>query len=259
MITWNVSPEIIDFGFLKLRWYGLMFLAGFTIGLRIMRWMFKREGRDASVLDSLLMHMVTGTIIGSRLGHCLFYDPSYYFSNPLKIFAIWEGGLASHGGAIGVLIACAIFARKNPKFSFLWIMDRIAVVTVLTGSFIRIGNLMNSEILGRPTDVPWAFIFTRVDQVPRHPAQLYESLSYLIIFTISILTYRFYSKGKNTGLLFSLVTGLIFFSRFFIEFYKENQEAFEKGMILNMGQILSIPFVLVSLWLFIRAQRRKQA
>jgi len=191
--------------------------------------------------------MIFGTVIGARLGHCLFYNPSYYLSNPIEIFKVWEGGLASHGAAIGILIAVYLFSKKKKNYSFLWIIDRIVIVVALAGTFIRLGNLFNSEIIGKPTDVSWAFIFTAVDDLPRHPTQLYESISYLIIFLILLFIYYKGLEKDRGGFLFGLFLVLIFTFRFFVEFLKENQSAFERGMILDMGQILSIPFVIAGI------------
>lgn len=249
MVTWNVSPVLVELGPLQLRYYSLMFIAGFSIGFQLMLKICKWENRPIEKLDSLLTHIFLGTLIGARLGHVLFYSPGYYLSHPIEILKVWEGGLASHGGGLGVFLAIYIFHRKNPEFSLLWLFDRIAMFTIMTGSFIRIGNLMNSEIIGRPTDGSWGFIFTRIDQVPRHPTQIYESVCYAIIF---LLSWSLYIKNKSKirpGLLLGLVLALTFLVRFFVEFFKENQEAFESGMLINMGQILSLPFIAAGFYL----------
>lgn len=253
MITWNVSPTIVHVGPLQLRWYGLMFLAGFLIGFQGMKKICTWEKKPLEKLDSLLTYLFMGTLFGARLGHCLFYEPSYYFAHPLDILKIWEGGLASHGGGIGVLIAILLFSRKNPEFPLFWILDRVAIFTVLTGSFIRIGNLMNSEIVGRPTDLPWAFVFTKIDSLPRHPTQIYESLCYFVIASLGWRTYLKYKARLPAGRIFGLTMALIFVARFGIEFLKENQEAFEASLPLNMGQLLSIPFVLVGAYFYLRS------
>ena len=262
LIHWNASPEIFSIGPVVLRWYGLMFLMGFTLGYQGLKKACQWEkigGKNyTEKLDSLLIHLVLGTTIGARLGHCLFYDPAYYLSHPLDIFKIWEGGLASHGGGIGVIIAIWLFVRKNPEFSMWWLFDRIAVYTVLTGAFIRLGNLMNSEILGKPTDGTWGFIFDRVDQVARHPAQLYESISYFVIFAVTFVIYRQLKAKTPQGLLFGMVFAGIFICRFVIEFFKEVQSPFEEDMFLNMGQLLSIPFVLIGIyfvWISLRSRK----
>ncbi|MGZ3743574.1 MAG: prolipoprotein diacylglyceryl transferase [Pseudobdellovibrionaceae bacterium] len=256
MISWNVSPTIVKIGPLQLRWYGLMFLLGFLIGYQGMRKICLWEKKALEKLDSLLTHIFLGTLIGARLGHCLFYEPGYYFSHPLDIFKVWEGGLASHGGALGVLLAIWLFSRKNPDFPLMWILDRVAIFVVLTGAFIRIGNLMNSEIIGRPTDVDWAFVFERVDKLPRHPTQIYESLCYFIIALLSWTTYKKYKKNLSPGRVFGMTLSLIFICRFIIEFFKENQESFEAAMPVNMGQLLSLPFVLVGIYFYVRSFRQ---
>lgn len=255
MIHWNVSPTLVKLGPLQLRWYGLMFLAGFLIGYQAMRKICQWEKKPVEKLDSLLTHIFLGTLIGARLGHCLFYEPGYYLSHPVEILKIWEGGLASHGGSIGVLFAIWLFSRKNSEFPLMWIFDRVVIFTVMTGAFIRIGNLMNSEIIGRPTDVAWAFIFERVDSLPRHPTQIYESLCYAFIALIGWLIYRKYKARLAPGRIFGLSVMLVFIARFFIEFFKENQEAFESSLILNMGQLLSLPFIAVGLYFFLRSFR----
>jgi prolipoprotein diacylglyceryl transferase len=247
-ITWNPNPEIFNIGNFAVRWYGVLFALGFLFGYFIMQDFFRREKIPLKLLDQLTTYMVIATIIGARLGHCLFYEPEYYLSKPLEILKIWEGGLASHGGAIGIIIALYIFSRRN-NISYWWILDRIAIVTALAGFFIRMGNLMNSEIFGKVTDVAWGFIFIRASNPslatdPRHPTQIYEGLSYLVIFAILMVIY-YRSNGKfREGLAISLFMVLVFATRFFIEFLKVPQVGFERNLILNMGQILSIPFVL---------------
>lgn len=258
LLHWNVSPEILELGPIRLRWYGLMFLAGFSLGYHFMVKICRWENKPIDKLDSLLVHLVLGTTIGARLGHCLFYDPVFYLSNPLEILKIWEGGLASHGGGIGVMIALWWFSRKNPEFSLWWLLDRISIFTVMTGAFIRIGNLMNSEILGKPTDGTWGVIFDRVDVLPRHPAMVYESLSYALIFVLAYFgiylgIYRRKKLETPKGLLFGFVIAMIMLARFIIEFFKEIQSPFEKDLFLNMGQILSFPFILFGIYFVVRA------
>ena len=251
---WNVEPDIVHLGPARIRWYGLMFLLGFTIGYFIIKKMCERENRSFERLEGLLIYVVLGTAIGARLGHCLFYEPDYYLAHPIEILKIWEGGLASHGGTVGVMLAIWLFSRKHTEFAFMWIVDRLCVPVGLIAGLIRIGNLMNSEILGRPSNVPWAFVFQRVDQVPRHPAQLYESFSYFVLFAINMLIYRKNCRPPS-GLLFGISMIWIFSWRIVWEFFKENQEQFEKGMTLNMGQLLSIPFILMGIFFVVRALR----
>jgi prolipoprotein diacylglyceryl transferase len=256
-IEWSVSPEIFHLGPVSVRWYGFLFAMAFVAGYIIMSWVFKKEGRPKTDLEQLSVYMIFGTVIGARLGHCLFYNPEYYLSNPIEILKVWEGGLASHGAAIGIIIAIYLFSNKKKNYSMLWVLDRIVIVVALAGTFIRLGNLFNSEIIGIQTDVSWAFIFTSVDDLPRHPAQLYESIAYLIIFIILFLIYYKGIKKNKKGLLFGLFLVLVFTFRFFIEFVKENQSGFEEGLVLNMGQILSIPFVLMGLIFILKSFKQE--
>jgi phosphatidylglycerol---prolipoprotein diacylglyceryl transferase len=247
IIPWNPNPEIFRIGAFAIRWYGVLFASCFLFGYIIMSRMFKNEGLGEDVLDKLTIYMAIGTIIGARLGHCLFYEPAFYLRHPLEILLVWHGGLASHGAAIGILIVLWLFVRKEKK-GYAWVLDRIAIVVALSGFLIRMGNLMNSEIYGIETTVPWGFVFLRNNEVaPKHPTQIYEALAYLLIF---FLINRMYwrEKGKvYQGLLISIFLILVFTARFFIEFLKENQVPFEAKMKLNMGQLLSIPFVLLGI------------
>jgi phosphatidylglycerol---prolipoprotein diacylglyceryl transferase len=259
-ITWNVSPDIIRIGGTAIRWYGLLFAASFFFGYLIMARMFKKEGIPIKLLDELTTYMIVGTIVGARLGHCFFYEPGYYLHNPLKILMIWEGGLASHGAGIGIVLAILLFSWRK-KMDFLRVMDRIVVVVALSGFLIRTGNLMNSEIFGIPTGLPWGFRFIRalnpseaID--PRHPTQIYEGLSYLVIFFV-LLLYYYRKDGKpSPGFLFGLFLVTVFAMRFVIEFIKEPQESFESSMILNLGQLLSVPFIIAGILLIWYSRRR---
>jgi len=260
IVPWDVNPEIFRIGDFAVRWYGLLFASSFFFGYIIMNRIFKNEKLGEEVLDRLTIYMALGTIIGARIGHCFFYEPGYYLKNPQEILMIWHGGLASHGAAIGILTALWIFAKKERK-DYAWILDRIVITVALAGFFIRIGNLMNSEIYGVETTVPWGFVFLRNHEVaPKHPTQIYEALAYLGIF---VLLYRLYwtKKGEHLqGLLISLFLILVFTSRFFIEFLKEDQVAFEATMKINMGQWLSIPFVLAGVvGLYFTFTRKKRA
>ncbi len=253
-IHWNVSPEIFQLGPFSVRWYGLLFASGFLIGYYIGEWMLRSENVNQKWIDSVFFYIIIATIVGARLGHVFFYGWDYYSQNPSEIFKVWHGGLSSHGGTLGILIAIIIYSKVVTKRSMLWILDRIVVPTALVAAFIRMGNLMNSEIYGTQTSLPWGFIFERNGEtVAKHPTQLYEALSYLAAFVV--LTYMYWkTKAKNKeGLIFGLFFMFIFGSRFFIEFIKEDQEAFEAAMTLNMGQWLSIPFFLGGLFLAIRA------
>lgn len=251
-MNWSVSPTISFFegGPLQVRWYGLFFALSFVLGYQIMQYVFNKEGKNLKDLESLTLTMILGTVLGARLGHCLFYSPEYYLSNPIEILKIWEGGLASHGAMIGIPFALWIFTKKHKDFDYLWLIDRMVIVVALSGFFIRMGNFFNSEIIGMPTELPWAVIFSRIDELPRHPSQIYEALSYLIIFMF--LAFRYVknnfqiNRGESLGLFLMLVFGV----RIIWEFTKENQVAFESSMALNMGQMLSIPAVLVGAYLF---------
>jgi phosphatidylglycerol---prolipoprotein diacylglyceryl transferase len=257
-ITWNVDPEIFNIGFISVRWYGLFFALAFVIGQIIMSKMYVAEGRTEGDVDVLTLYMIIGTVVGARLGHTLFYAPDYYLSNPIEILKIWEGGLASHGATIGILLALWFFSRRQ-KLDYLWVLDRIVIVVALGGFFIRMGNLMNSEIFGRPTDAPWGFIFVRsreFSHVPRHPTQLYEGLTVLLLFFVLYWLWKKYKSALPKGLLFGIFVTVLFVSRLLIEFLKENQEAFEDDMILNMGQILSIPFILIGLFILFMVWRK---
>ncbi|HEY5749297.1 MAG TPA: prolipoprotein diacylglyceryl transferase [Chryseolinea sp.] len=257
-IHWNPSPTLFDLGFFSLRWYGMLFALGFVLSYQILQHYFKKEKVVPGLLDSLTIYVVLAAVIGARLGHCLFYDFDYYADHILEIFLpvkfqpqfefIGFQGLASHGGAFGILIAITIFCiRKN--ISFFWVLDKLALVIPLAGCCIRLGNLMNSEILGKPSTVPWAFIFEQEDPQPRHPAQLYEALSYLLIF----VALHFLNRGLNRrpGFIFGIFLVLLFATRFLLEFLKENQSPFESDLTFNMGQLLSIPFILFGLILAI--------
>ena len=258
--VWDVNPILISIGIVKIRWYGLMFATAFISSFMVMQWIYTREGKNVEELDRLLWYMVIGTIVGARLGHCLFYDPGYYLSHPLKILAIWEGGLASHGAAIGILFSLYLYQLKTDD-SYLWLMDRVAIAAMSAASFIRIGNFFNSEILGVPTDVPWAIIFARVDSLPRHPVQLYESLSYALIFVLLVFVYKKTADKAIKGLLFGICIATVFLARFFLEFVKTKQASYSSDLWLSTGQMLSIPFFLVGVFFIVWSlyKYRKQA
>jgi len=260
VIPWDVNPEIFRIGSFAVRWYGLLFASSFLFGYIILHRIFKNENLSDTLLDKLTIYVAVGTIAGARLGHCLFYEPGYYLSNPVEILKIWHGGLASHGAAIGIITAIWLFVRKERK-DFTWAIDRVAIVVALSGFFIRIGNLMNSEIYGVETTVPWGFVFLRNGETaPKHPTQIYEALVYLFIFLLLLWLY-WRKKGEHIqGTLISLTCILIFVARFFIEFLKEDQVAFESSMKLNMGQWLSIPFVILGgIWLYYSFKKKKRA
>lgn len=255
-IHWHPSPELFSiFGFAP-RWYGVLFAVAFVLGYYLTKYIFKREGVKLDYIDTLLVYFFVGTIVGARLGHCLFYEPRAYLHNPLLILKIWEGGLASHGAGIGLFIALGLFVRKY-KVDTLWLFDRLAIMIALSGFFIRMGNLMNSEIVGSPTTVSWGFIFeNNGEDFARHPSQLYEAVGYLIIGLTLLWMYFKTNAAKLKGLIFGLAMALIFSYRFFIEFTKETQVEFEKSMALDMGQWLSIPFVVLGLIFIVLSIKR---
>jgi phosphatidylglycerol---prolipoprotein diacylglyceryl transferase len=257
-INWNVDPEIINVFGISIRYYGLLFVTGLLLSIYILGWIFKMENIPQGLLEKLAIYGTIGIFAGARLGHCLFYEPSYYLAHPLEIllpiqplpgggykFSGYQG-LASHGGALGFLIAVYFYSRKT-KHSMIDTLDLVAVVGALTGVFIRLGNFMNSEIIGIPTTKPWGVIFERVDNVPRHPAQLYEAISYFIIFAFMMILYKKMRYRLKNGFFFGLVLVLVFIARFLIEFVKEDQVGFENGMTFNMGQLLSLPYILVGI------------
>lgn len=243
-VQWNVAPEIFQAGAFAVRWYGLFFALMFLLGYFILRWQFRIEGKNEKDAERVLTYMVVGTLAGARLVHVLFYDPGYYWKHPLEIPAIWEGGLASHGGALGILVALYFYTRARPDQGFIWLLDRIVVSAAPGGCLVRIGNLFNSEILGKETQVPWAFVFQRVDNVPRHPAQLYEAIAYGLLFVVLLQIYRRMRERTPRGLLFGLFLVGTFGARFFLEFFKQPQASYEQNFAISVGQWLSIPFVI---------------
>ena len=265
-ITWNVDPEIFSLGSLSIRWYGLLFATAFLSGYIVFTRFLATEKLTSEMLDQLLIYIAIGTVVGARLGHCFFYEPEYFLRNPLEILKIWKGGLASHGAAIGIPLALWLYVRKY-KLSFLWMIDRIVIVVALGGAFIRLGNLFNSEIYGLPTDLPWGFRFVRdklydsatgelLPTVARHPTQLYEALSYFLIFAVLFIFYRKKYMKVRDGFIFGVFMILLFTARFLIEFVKNDQVAFEAGMTFNMGQLLSLPFILGGVVMIVWTKRK---
>jgi prolipoprotein diacylglyceryl transferase len=259
IIPWNVEPEIFRIGNFAVRWYGLLFASGFVIGYYIMRKIFKNEGLGDTTLDRLTVYVAIGTIVGARLGHCFFYEPEYYLARPLEILKIWHGGLASHGAAIGILLALWLFVRKEKK-PYMWAIDRVVIVVALAGALIRLGNLMNSEIYGVETTLPWGFVFLQNGETaPKHPTQIYEALAYLVTFGILMRIYWKNLGKQKPGLIFGVFLIMVFGFRFFVEYIKEDQVAFEAGMKLNMGQWLSIPLVIAGIAILVWAYTHKPA
>ena len=260
-ILWNPDLEIFHIGPFAVRWYSTCWLIGLALAYFIVKWLYKDQKVKDEYFDPLFIYCFLGILIGARLGHCLFYQPDYFLSSwdhvvemIIPVHHLADGswkftgyeGLASHGGTLGLMIALYLYYRKTHMN--LWhVLDDIAIATPSTACFIRLGNLMNSEIIGKPTDMPWAFIFERVDMVPRHPGQLYEAIAYFIFFFIGLYFYKKRPQKVGTGFFFGLCLTLIFTFRFFIEYTKDIQVDFESGMIFNMGQLLSIPFIIIGI------------
>lgn len=255
-IIWNPDPVLFSLGSLKIRWYSLMFVIGFWAGYNIVARIFKHDNAPEKWLFSLLIWTVAGTIIGARLGHVFFYDWEYYSAHPLHILYTWEGGLASHGGTIGVMLGVIFFSIFTSKINPLWTYDRLVIPIALVGALIRLGNLMNSEIYGGPTDLPWGFVFVRGHEYPGiacHPTQIYEALCYLGLFGLLMWMYWKKHAQRRPGLIFGVFFIILFGTRFLIEFIKNDQVAREATMTLNLGQQLSIPFILLGVGLVIWA------
>lgn len=292
-ITWNVDPVLFSLGNIHVRWYGLMWAMGFFFGYFVMRNIYRHEKVSDDWMDKLLIYMLVFTVVGARLGHCLFYEPEEYLSHPLSILKIWEGGLASHGGAIGILIGLWIYVRRYNKsvkkkeekqrISYIWILDRVVVAVCLVGAFIRVGNVMNHEIYGTPTSLPWGFVFLRgaeqfcgtfdnytpcyawkapcppSEWLPCHPTGLYEAFFCLVAMGILLWMYYKHDLGnRQPGLMFGTFLIIIFGSRICIEFLKNVQVDFERNMFLDMGQWLSIPFVIIGIVMIVWSFRHKE-
>lgn len=285
-IVWN--PDLVAFrlGPFAIRWYGLMWLIGFVLGYFIVKKLYKEQKIKDELFDPLFIYCFFGILIGARLGHCIFYQPEDFLTSwkgivemifPILIgndgswlgqtfgfYIIGYAGLASHGGTLGLMIALWLYVRKT-KLSIWTVLDNIAIATGSMACCIRLGNLMNSEIIGKITDVPWAFIFERVDAVPRHPGQLYEAIAYAILFCIMWTIYKRSHQHPTsttqhpqvgTGWYFGFCLTYIFTFRFFIEYTKEIQEAFEASLPIDMGQILSIPFIILGVYCMIKAKKK---
>ena len=269
-ILWNPDVEAFHILGLSIRWYSLCWLIGLLLAYFIVQRLYKQQKIKDELFDPLFLYCFFGILIGARLGHCLFYQPEYYLTSvkhfiemivPIH-FMVGGGwkfvgyeGLASHGGTIGLIVALYLYYRRT-RLNLWQVLDNIAIATPITACFIRLGNLMNSEIIGKVTDVPWAFIFERVDKVPRHPGQLYEAIAYFVFFFVGLWFYRKHPQRVGTGFFFGLCLTLIFTFRFFIEYTKDIQVNFESGMLFNMGQILSIPFIIIGIYCMCRKQKQ---
>ena len=254
-LIWDFDPVLASFKHIRIHWYGAMFALALLSNYIFMHWVYWRELGNTEDVDRLLWYCMGGSVLGARLGHVIFYNPDYYVTEPLKIFAIWEGGLASHGGVIGVLISLYIYQRKA-SFNYLWILDRAAIAASLSGSLVRIGNFLNSEIPGIESNVPWAVIFKRLDNIPRHPVQLYEALSYAGIFLFLLFLYKKSKTFCFNGQLCAWFLILVFSARFILEFYKVKLVNYDTQLWISTGQMLSIPFVLIGLSLLYYAKKQ---
>ena len=244
--VWDIDPNIFQFGAIQLRWYGVLFVGSFFVGLWLLERIYKREGKDSSILENFLIYLIIGAVVGARLAHCFFYEPSYYLSHPLEILYVWKGGLASHGGMVGTIIAIFVFAKRYNE-SFLWLLSRETMAGMVTAAFVRIGNFFNSEILGLPTDKPWGIIFARVDMTPRHPVQLYEGLSYFVLLGILIFVYRKSTYDFATKILPGMFLSMLFSVRFLLEYTKTRQADYTTDLPFTTGQMLSMPFIVIGL------------
>lgn len=258
-LTWDIDPTFFSIGTFAIRYYSLLWLLAFILSFFILRHFYIKEGLKTSMLETLTIYVFAGAFIGARLVHCIFYDGTYFLSHPLEIIipltkdidGNWAirgfTGLASHGGILGITIACLIYC-KIYKVDIWDIADKLALIGTLGGALIRIGNFFNSEIIGKPTDLPWAIIFKQIDNIPRHPSQLYEAIAYIFVFAIVYYLYTHHHEKHSRGFIAGVAILLAFISRFIIEFTKISQSPFEESMMLNMGQILSIPFILIAVW-----------
>lgn len=273
-ITWDVDPEIFTIFGREIRWYGLFWVIGLIVAVQAVHTIFKHEKLPEKWFDALFIYMMLGIIVGARLGHCLFYEPEYYLSKPIEILKIYNGGLASHGGVIGIIIAVWLYSRNVTKKSMLWTFDRVIVPTGFTAGMIRLGNLMNHEIYGGPTDLPWGFRFIEnisqwkagmapIYSQPSHPTQIYEALVYFIIFGITMWMYWKTNAKEKQGLMLGVAMIGIFVARLFIEFIKNVQVASENSLIastgFNLGQWLSVPFIIWGIWLVWHANRKAKS
>jgi phosphatidylglycerol---prolipoprotein diacylglyceryl transferase len=256
-IEWTANPVAFYISERGIRWYGILLASGFLLAYLIFCKIAKREGLKQDIVDKFAIYVVLGVVIGLRLGHCFFYNPIHYINNPLEILKVWEGGLASHGGAVGIFVAVWLFLRNYKQLSFLYLVDRLSIIVALAGSFVRVGNLMNHEIVGIPTRVSWAFVFHRVDMLPRHPTQLYEAIFYFLFFIIMYWLYMKKDWGRKQGLMTGFFFVIVFTFRFLIEFTKTVQMETESwDFPLLMGQLLSVPFVIIGIVIMLKANKK---
>lgn len=269
-ILWNPDVVMFRLGGLSVRWYSACWLIGLLLAYLVVKRLYKEQKVNNDLFEPVFIYTFVGVLIGARLGHCLFYEPGYFLSSPVHFIEMivparqmadgsWRftgyEGLSSHGGAIGILTAMVLYSRHY-KISLWFVLDTLGIASPLTGCLIRTGNLFNSEIIGKPADLPWAFVFERVDMLPRHPGQLYEALAYLAIFISLWIMHKKCMERVGSGLFFGLCLTLVFTFRFFVEYFKDIQEPFEAGMLLNMGQLLSLPFIMIGLWCMRKRERK---
>jgi phosphatidylglycerol:prolipoprotein diacylglycerol transferase len=249
-IVWNVDPVLVHLGPIAIRWYGVFFALGLLASYEVGRRILEHDGLPRVEIDRLFGYVTVGTIVGARLGHTLLYEPGFYLSHPLHILYIWRGGLASHGGVAGIVVAVWLFAKRAQRPS-LWLLDRVALVAPIAAACIRVGNLFNSEIVGKPAHVPWAVVFARLDPLPRHPAQVYEAIGYGVIALLLWVMRRRTRIADRSGRLFGATLVLIFAFRFLVAFLKEPQVPGEAGLPLDLGQLLSLPLIAIGLVLLL--------
>jgi len=255
-LLWDTNPIMLHIGFITIHWYGLFFALGLIGGLYLFRYILKLENKNPDMADELLLYLAIGIVVGARLAHCLIYEPDFYLSHPMEILYIWKGGLASHGGLIGAIIASYLFAKKH-NISLAWLLSRLSVVGGFFAFSVRVGNFFNSEILGKVSSMPWAVVFQRYDMLPRHPVQLYEAISYLMILGIMWILYKRFANIKNPWFLTGVFFTLIFSVRFILEYFKLPQADYSTHLALNVGQLLSIPFILFGIIVAIYGWKRE--
>jgi phosphatidylglycerol:prolipoprotein diacylglycerol transferase len=255
MFHWNIDPVLLHLGPLQIHWYGLIFALGLVVAYSLGEYILKREGKDVAILEPLFLYVVIGLIVGARLAHVLFYDLDYYLANPIEIFKVWHGGLASHGGFLGLMLALWLFSKKY-NISIKWLLARATIPAMFVAGCIRVGNFFNSEIVGKATDGSWGVIFDRVDAIPRHPVVLYESISYFLIFAILFWLYHKVSFERFSNIALGLTFILGFGARFVLEHFKTAQSEFATALPVTMGQLLSVPFILIGLYLLLRGLKK---
>ncbi len=257
-IVWSINPVLLHIGPLAIHWYGVLFAGGIFVGMALLKYIYKLENKDPQEVDNLLVYIVVGIIVGARLAHTLIYEPDYYLSNPIEILYIWRGGLASHGGLLGMMIAVWIYCKRYNE-SFTWIISRLTIPGAIFASMVRVGNFFNSEILGKTTNSITGIIFSRVDNLPRHPVQLYEAVAYAIFVPFLWYLYKRFSTQQSTAMLPGIFLIYVFSIRFILEFFKVQQASYTLSTPLTVGQLLSIPFILIGIiWIWYGFKIKKE-